>query len=133
MADKDTLSYRFDLVVGDNINGDGHDRHVKFSVTSTHSIKELRDAYEAGVKILEFDIQEAMDVVGGRRLTQEQIDLFAAYQAVVSELSPNWSLSPQEYVDLWIFTAKLGRRGLVVEIEQENSKHMYIGGYGLFS
>lgn len=133
MADKDRLRHKFDLVVGDQINGDGHDRHEKFTVTSTHSIEELRDAYKLGVKILEFDIQKAMNVVGGRHLTQEQIDLFAAYQAVVSELNPNWSLSPQEYVDLWIFTAKLGCRDLVANVEQQFNKCMYIGGYGLFS
>jgi len=123
--------YQFDLIVGDNICGDGHNIHERFSIACSHDHHELKEAYKAGVKIIGFDLKEQTDDCDANKLTAKQIAWIEKTGFDVSDLDPRFSIHADDYVNIWMFIAQLGNQEISYEMAPRTN-YLHIGGYGLF-
>ncbi len=121
--------FHYDLIVGDHINGDGHDRHEAVSINSSHDMESLKAAYELGVPVLGFSIKDVCR--DSSSLTADLIEQLEVFGMDTSSLNPGFSLNSDEYAEIWVLTAKLGNPDLEIEFGARTAS-FHIGGYGLF-
>ena len=128
--------YVFELMVGDHSN-DGHGEHDSYRISCNLDAVQLQKAYKKGTKILGFSIEKLCE-------SANQCDVKVKHLRRMIELGlPEWEfpeededdskveIYPESYVDLWLFTAKLGDTSLEYE-QQARLLSLPIGGYGLY-
>jgi hypothetical protein len=125
-----------ELIVGDS-SGDGHSQTDCYKIESNLDGVSLLKAYKAGAKAAGFSIEKLCKPA-------ETFSIKAKYIKKLIELGlEEWTLlkededntpieiTAENYVDLWMFTAKLGNPNL--EYRRNNDfLRLPIGGYGLY-
>lgn len=121
------------LYVGDSCN-DGHGRIERLLVDVNVTYAQLTKAYKKGTKKLglDFELKVANEYSG--KVLNEGIHkkLTSLGWVAPNTFKKKRELDPELYFDIWIFLAKLGNAGLVVNVKPRRIREMYIGGIGLF-
>lgn len=131
------MQHTIDLVVGD-WSGDGHNQKQIFTIKSNLDNGAVAKAFKAGEKKLRFRFRDTVAVSYDdnkvpsdaiEKLKKHGLDLGAViYDYMEGE---QVTIGPDEYVDIWLFIAKLGNPSF--EFELIDSPAINIGGYGLFT
>lgn len=124
----------FDLVVGDH-SCDGHEQTEIFKISCNLNHVELLKAYTAGVKVAGFSIeklcQPAKENTIKAGLLQRLIELGLTEWVAGEDMEDEIEIYPENYAELWLFTAKLGNPALQYELAPREFR-LPIGGYGVF-
>lgn len=153
------LPHLVDLVLGDWSN-DGHGLTETITVRCNLTPQQLEDAYNAGVEQLGLDVEDDVardyedpflyfdqwEKLAAKGMTLERLfahELKGEYASYLFDDATEFLKEPvddegfqideQAYVELWLFTASLGDPSLKWEVTEDDSPHVRIGGYGLFS
>lgn len=123
------------IIVGD-WSKDGHNQTEEFTIESSLNEKQLWKAYEAGTKIIGFNLVE--DVAHDYEddmLSLEKINLLKdhGYENLDGDedMEEGISLYPDFHLDIFLFIVKLGHPSF--EYKELEAAELHIGGYGLFS
>lgn len=134
------------LIVGD-WSHDGHSMTDTIAIKSNLTKEEIKNAYKQGVKTIGIDLSKDIcteyDVCS---ISKEQFDKFISLGFVPSwmkkykpeRLAKEFSKIDLDFigeffVEMYLFTVKLGNSDFEYEIEDECENEINIGGYGLFS
>lgn len=122
------LKHTIRVVMGDP-SGDGHGRTSSDLIKSSLNRSEIQDAYEAGSKILGFDLVELEKNRRSRRILSDENVAALAANGYEIEGGEVWK---EEYMHLFLWVAKLGNPSFVHEFCREAVPQLEIGGYNYF-
>lgn len=114
------------LVLGD-WSGDGHSMTTRYVIRSTLTVEGIKAAYLKGAAIIGVDVSQ--EVAGD----DESIDEVSAalFTEAGMEIDPG-HLRLENFLELYLFTVKVGEPTFTYEIVPDTTTHINIGGYGLF-
>lgn len=128
-------THRIDLILGD-WSGDGHGQSQTVIINSNLRKDELLTAYEAGTKLVGFDlINDVCEEYEDNRMKREYktklLDLGFPdfYEDGLEE--DTCYLDQELFAQIFLFICKLGNPSFEHEIVESDS-FIHIGGYGLF-
>lgn len=127
--------FTFDLVVGDD-SDDGHGQTEIFKIFCNLSYVELWKAYKEGTKIVGFAIDKFFKSAESNTIKvkhlQRLIELgLTEWDVGEEDGEADIEIYPENYAELWLFTAMLGNPVLQFE-HGPRALRLPIGGYGLF-
>lgn len=118
---------------------DGHGLTATYSITSSLSIKEINKAYKKGVKKIGVDL--------GEDICRDYEENFISMQYLHSFIEAGYTsnyfnisnsidggsvLTQEEYLQLYLFTVKIGNNKFEYTLVNDKETIIQIGGYGLF-
>lgn len=128
-----------DFIIGDYYH-DGHGNYEKFTIDSSLDHIALQKAYNEGYKIAGFDITEYCHEYDDSLIPLKHIKKLLelglekdreVLESVFNEEDEEYSLTPEEYIHIYLFICHLGNDHFIYTLENENPQ-INIGGYGLF-
>lgn len=127
------------LIVGD-WSDDGHGRTSSFTIEANMPLYEVENSYKMGVLKTGLDLTEdvACDYQDPR-IRPEQLQKLQRHGFKFEDdnfdVEPDKNgvyLSPEMFVEMYLFLARLGEPGLTVKHVSSNHSTIHVGGYGLF-
>lgn len=132
-----------ELLMGDP-SGDGHGRARSFYIRTNLTIKQIEAAFKKGAKKVGLDISKCCEDYEDGSLTKEQLEILKeagwdpencwnykyAKEHGQLDLDESFSLSTDEFADIYIFTVYQGNQNF--EHEELNSEQIDIDEYRLF-
>jgi hypothetical protein len=136
-----TLKHNVRLVLGD-WSGDGHEKtSVQFFASNLRG-SEIQKAYNAGTKIVGFDLSENVArKYGDNSISIENVNKLKELGCKVFD-NPNeyefdekkgYSIWTTSFTDIYLFICKLGNPEFEYEFVFDPTDSINIGGYGLFN
>lgn len=133
-----SLKHTINLRVGD-WSGDGHGHCKTYTIISNLDIVKLKKAYDNGCHITEVSLEdEAAYDYEDSSISLETIYNLQKFNCQIFELvekpDPDMvmNISADQYLDAWLFIAKIGNSKFEFEKVNNNKSILNIGGYGLF-
>jgi len=149
MMELGALIYSHRLVVGD-WSKDGHAESTDYYIKCNVEQHWLPELYKAGTKILGFDLTQLCERYEHHTLTAEQYNILLekglmsckqmdeqtrfclTYTERDRESDESFCIEPQSYVFIYLFICLLADPAFNWQFEDERTKFIPIGGYGLF-
>lgn len=129
------MKHQIELILGD-WSGDGHSQTESFHILSNLNSREIYKAFQAGVKILGFDIT---DFCSDYEDTEISVEFFSALATKGMDVSGYYitldntstvNLDSNNYFSIYLFTIKLGNPSFNYEVNKMSQ--INVGGYGFF-
>lgn len=135
--------HTINLVIGD-WSGDGHGYKDTYTISSNLQPGEILLAFKAASSLIGLNIEDLFDDIDRCYLTIEQLKILEKTGFPIKEifdyafhlknpnmeLSSNITISPRDYLDIYLHIVKLGNSKFEYTLLSGNS--LCIGGYGLF-
>lgn len=121
------------LIVGDYDN-EGHEKTETRTFEVNCSAKQLNNAYKKGAKRINYDFElKVANEVGKEKLPKKVLAVLVEHGwSPRTVLAHNRELYVDDYVDIWLFIAKLGNPKLEAKPVTSVRDEIPIGGYGLW-
>lgn len=137
------LQYVIELEMGD-WSGDGHSQTQSLHIRTNLTAKQIEAAFKKGARKIGLDITKCCEDYEDSSLTKDQFEILRKagwdpencwnynYAKENGQLDDDdsFSLSTDEFADIYIFTVQQGNSDF--EHEELNKERIDIGGYGLF-
>lgn len=121
------------LIVGD-YDHEGHEKTETREYEVNCSAKQLNNAYKKGAKRINYDFELKVAYEAGKeKLPKKALALLVEHGWAPDTAMVNTrELDVDDYVDIWLFVAKLGNPKLEAKPSTSVRSDIPIGGYGLW-
>lgn len=139
------MTYKINLVIGD-WSGDSNGLKETYVIESNLSAKQIEAAYTKATKLLKINLITDVCDQGEAEITKDQLDKFVAHGANLSEIfgydqatidkhlikDKKFWIEEDGFLNLYLFTIKLGDPSFTYEFVTNNNETINIGGNSLF-